>query len=60
MKSQVRRCFYLVALLAIGGCGSSTEPVPVTTDEDKIAEYEAMIAGEEASAQEDARKEVAP
>lgn len=42
------------ALFTVIGCASgSTEPTVVTTDEDEIAKYEAMIAAEEESAAAD-------
>ena len=50
MKRVLTLSCCLAALLVVAGCSGSTEPQPVTTDEDKIAEFERMTEGEEEEA----------
>ncbi|MCO8125018.1 hypothetical protein NHH03_24995 [Stieleria sp. TO1_6] len=38
--------FCVVALVVAAGCAPSGPPQPVTADEDEIAAYERMLAGE--------------
>ena len=53
MKRFATAWLCLAGLFLVTGCSSSNEPTVVRTDEDKIAEYERLIAGEEEEAQEE-------
>ena len=49
--------FLISSILSIVGCETSSEPQTITTNEDDIAAYEAMIEADQQATEEDAAGE---
>ena len=49
--------FLISSILSIVGCETSSEPQTITTNEDEIAAYEAMIEADQQATEEDAAGE---
>ena len=49
--------FLFASILTVLGCETSTEPQAITTNEDDIARYEAMIEADQEATEEDAASE---
>ena len=49
--------FLISSILSIVGCETSSEPQTITTSEDEIAAYEAMIEADQQATEEDAAGE---
>jgi hypothetical protein len=49
--------FLFTSILTVIGCETSSEPQTITTNEDDIARYEAMIEADQEATEEDAASE---